>query len=158
MFHSYLSCLFCIMKFLLCSLFILNSCINVLAQDSQRVQIGKAYNYKANAVNPNFPFIVGLTTVEYDITINLNDQKIIDTYNELFKQNKLPFTAESWEELVTGLYNNDSEMHHQVITSAQKNVLRIGTGGKEYQEAFLHYMLPIFSDTKQLDGFLKKED
>ncbi len=134
-------------------------CFSARAQDSvKKIKTVKAYNYKEQLNNPDFPFIVGLTTVEYDITINLADPKVIDKYADLFKKNDLPFTAESWEEVISDLYNNDSEMHHQIITSAQKDVLRIGTGGEEYQKAFLKYMLPKFSDIRSLELFFKKDE
>jgi hypothetical protein len=133
--------------------------LHTYAQDSmKKPKVVTAYNYKQNTHNPNFPFIVSLTTVEYDITINLADPKVIDKYSGLFKRNDIPFTSESWEEVVTGLYDNDSVMHHQVITSAQKDVLRIGTGGAEYQQAFLNYMLPIFTDLQKLELLLKDDE
>jgi hypothetical protein len=134
-------------------------CACAYAQDSVKaVKPAKAYNYKPLGNNPNFPFIVSLPTIEYDITINLADPKITDKYSTLFKNSNVPFTPESWEALISDLYNDDSEMHHQIITSAQRDVLRIGTGGEEYQKTFLKYMLPIFSDMERLEVFLKKDD
>ena len=115
---------------------------------------------KINAVHhTTFPFIISLTSIEYDVTVNLKDQKVIDKYSPLFKRLNIPFTADAWEEIVTGLMqNSDSLMEHEITTSAQDGVLRIGTGGNQYQKAFIDYMLPIFSDLNHLEAILKKEE
>ena len=143
------------MKILFLSFFVFIFVSSATAQDTVKKYTPPA-SYKPNAINTNFPFIVGTNAVEYDITVNLNDQKIIDKYSTVFKISKVPFTSESWEELISGLFDEDSEMHHQIITSPQPGVLRIGTGGLEYQKAFLKYMLPIINDMDKLDAFLKK--
>jgi hypothetical protein len=126
------------------------------AQDSVAHPV-KAKTY--TAANPTFPFILSLTSIEYDVTINLNDPKVVEKYSGLFKQLNIPFTADAWEDVISGLMqNSDSLMEHEITTSAENGVLRIGTGGTEYQKAFISYMLPLFSDTRHLEAVLKKEE
>jgi hypothetical protein len=149
------------MKQIIFMALLLCSCLRMQAQEDSaeaKPKQGKAYNYKGAESNKYFPFIVVMTSVEYDITINLDDPKVVAKYKRIFDKHEMPFTPDGWEELISGLYNNDSEMHHQIITSAQNNVLRIGTGGEEYQKAFLKYMMPLISNTQKLDSFLKNED
>lgn len=119
-----------------------------------RFKIPVAYNYSAK--NPYFPFILSLTSLEYDVTVNLADKKIIEIYQPIFKRNNLLFSPESWEEIIMGLWDDDSLMHHQITTSAEGSILRIGTGGKEYQQTFINYVMPLFNDTIKLEAFLKR--
>jgi|GEM_PF-4245661 len=152
------------MKSVISLLLFLAITLQIYAQDEgadtakSKPQQGKAYNYKGGENNKNFPFIVAMTSVEYDVTINLDDPRVITKYKKVFEKHNLQFTAESWEDVINNLYNNDSEMHHQIITSPQGNVLRIGTGGDEYQKAFLKYMMPLIANTQKLDSFLKSDD
>ena len=152
------------MKYIVSLLFCFVIVLQVQAQEDEatdakvKPQQGKAYNYKGGETNKSFPFIVAMTSVEYDITINLDDPRVITKYKKIFEKHEMQFTAESWEELINNLYNNDSEMHHQIITSPQGNVLRIGTGGDDYQKAFLKYMMPLIGNTQKLDSFLKSDD
>ena len=97
--------------------------------------------------------------MEYDVTVNLNDEEVKSIYESVFKRNHVDYTPEAWEHVITELLENkDAGMAQQIITSAQNGVLRIGTGGIQYQKEFMDYVYPIFADTKKLEDFLKGDE
>ena len=106
-----------------------------------------------------FPFVIDDSDKEYDLSIDLHDQLVKSKYETVLKKYKLPYNAETLQEILTQMLQKYLPYMANTVTFLDSEpVLYIQSGNKAYQQNILDTLRPVLYDNAQLDDFLKNMD
>jgi hypothetical protein len=103
-----------------------------------------------------FPFVANRIDGQYDLNLNLRDSAVVKKYQLLFEKNRLPFTSDIWEEILTQMLESLAEPYlaQMLIFRAGDDVLQIGTGNAAYRANFIETVYPVLNNLSRFDQFL----
>jgi len=109
---------------------------------------------KKKGVSVPFPFTRVENEDEYDLMINLRDERVKSQLKPVMLKYGLPYNPASFEDLITEALEQDAALSSVVIFSTQEDKLLIGSGNALYQQNMIRLLRPLLQSGMALDRFL----
>ena len=105
-----------------------------------------------------FPFTKVEDEEEYDLMINLRDERVKSQLKPVMQKYNLAYTPASFEDLITEMLEQDAALSSVAIFSAREDKLLIGSGNVLYRQNMIRLLRPALQNGTSLDRFLKSRE